>query len=57
MIFDLVVIKERMVLWLYILLPRPWIDNAVLMPFPALVQRYVLGTASEVVLRTLAIIT
>ena len=57
MIFDLMVIKERVALWLCIRLPCLWIDRAVLMPFPALVKRYVLGTAGEVVLRTLAVIT
>ena len=56
-IFDLMVIKERIVLWLCIHLSCLWIYRAILMPFPALVKRYMLGTASEVVLRTLAVIT
>ena len=55
-ILNLMVIQEGVALWLCISLSCLWIDGAILMLFPTLIQRCVLGTASEVVLRTLAVI-
>ena len=49
--------QEGVALWLRIRLSSLRIDCAILMPFPAFKQRYMLGTGSEVVLGTLAIIT
>ena len=57
MIFNLMFIQKGVALWLSIGLSCLRIDGAILMPFPALIQRCVLGTASEVVLGTLAVIT